>query len=200
MKYLIANKHVAGQHEIEAAWVLSFVALVFPFFFFFYSCWKLLSTFYTRTYIFRVRRKEISISYYVLLHHNLMVTWDVLIDTWYFALLAPQRIAIHSDEYHLPSLITRYVRINRFSTIPSLRIARNTGAKHTERSRFLFVISGRLPCFMIRRFEKYKASRAKNWSSIFRFRDGKKNVHPGLFVHMHSTKKRENYNLHRADN
>lgn len=42
---------------------------------------------------------------------------------------ASRGIAIHFDEYRFPSLITRYVRINRFSTILSLRITRNTGSE-----------------------------------------------------------------------
>lgn len=74
-------------------------------------------------------RKEISASCYVLLHHNLMATWDVLIDTRYFTLAAPWGIATHSDEYRLPSLITRYVRINRLSTILPPRIAGNTASE-----------------------------------------------------------------------
>lgn len=64
---------------------------------------------YTHIRTWRERRKEISTSYYILLRHNLMVTWDVLIDTWYFTLPTPRGIAIHSDEYRLPSLITWYV-------------------------------------------------------------------------------------------
>lgn len=113
--------HAVNQCAIGAAWIFPFNTLLL-FGWQLFTGWKHLSA-------PRVRRKEISTSCYVLLHHNLMTMWDVLIDTRYFTLAAPWGIATHSDEYRLPSLITRYVRTNRLSTILPLRIAGNTASE-----------------------------------------------------------------------
>lgn len=126
----------------------------------------------------------------------------MLIDTRYFTLAAPRGIATHSNEYRLPSLITRYVRTNRLSTILPLRIAGNTASEaYGSIARAARVAIAPVHPVLSPRLEEceylvQRVSRAHEY-----FVEGKKNkiLHVRLFAYTRSSARRENCNLHRAD-